>query len=62
MHPILTKVATCLAISMEAKTPSYVILFCKDNGHVLNWTHFCEFYWRTVRCQLKGYGGCEIFE
>ena len=25
-----------------------------------NWTHFCEFHWRTVRCQLTSSGPCEL--
>ena len=25
----------------------------------VNWTHFCEFYWRAVKCQKRGYDMCD---
>ena len=31
-----------------------------DSLYFDNWTHLCEFHWRTVRCQLKSAGPCEL--
>ena len=25
-----------------------------------NWTHFCEFYWRAVTCQKRGFDQCDL--
>ena len=82
---MLGRAINILAKNMKAKTPKYVIFYCKsgrhrsvmcanilryileafpkpmvENFYFENWTHYCEFYWRSVRCQVEGYGNCKI--
>jgi hypothetical protein len=40
---------------LECPSEGLQAAFCFDN-----WTHLCEFYWRTVRCQRKGFGACPL--
>ena len=32
-------------------------LLLQDKFYFSNWTHFCQFYWYTLRCQLND---CEL--